>query len=576
MNAKEISQTITEIAGLLELKGENSFRVRAYENLARMLDGLDRPLADFIADCRKGLIKGVGPQLCEAVEKLYERGHLPLLEDLRNEFPKSLLELFKIQGLGPKKVKVLYQQLHIADINTLEKACHEEIVAGLKGFGVKTQEKILSGIQHYRQYSSRRLLSDALGLIEPLLHYLRQSAFCRSVELAGSSRRCMPTVKDIDIVASSEQPEKCVEYFLAYPERRTVTAQGETKASMLLNSGTAVDLRVVAPAEHAAALLHFTGSKEHNTELRRLAKDNGWKLNEYGLFQGETALRLQSEAELYQHLGLCFIPPECRENCGEIELAHQCRQDGREFPALVELCDIKGILHAHSTYSDGKNSLAEMAYAVKERGYEYFGISDHSQSAIYAGGLKEDDIKRQHEEIDRLNEELRPFRIFKGIEADILAEGQLDYPDRILETFDFVIVSIHSRFSMSEKEMTDRILHALTHPATRILAHPTGRLLLRREPYQMDMAAVLEAAAKYNVAVEINANPRRLDIEWQHLRRAQELGIPIPINPDAHSISGIDHVRFGINTARKGRLSKADVLNTRSAAELESYFAAKR
>ncbi|MFN8390041.1 MAG: DNA polymerase/3'-5' exonuclease PolX [Bdellovibrionota bacterium] len=575
MNPKEIAEAITEIAALLELKGENTFRVRAFENAARMLSTLERPLGEFVEDCRAGKVKGIGPQLSEAIEKFYERGHYPMLEELRAEFPEGLLSLLHLQGLGPKKVKVLYETLKVSTIDALELACRAGTVASLKGFGEKTQTKILAAIEHHRTYASQSLYPDALEHAQGLRAYLSDSGLCTAVEIAGSLRRAAPVVKDVDLLAATDEPSKVADHFLAYPLIAGVTGQGETKTSVLLTSGIAVDLRIVTPQQFPTAFQHFTGSKDHNTELRAIAKSKGLKLNEYGLFSGETPTPITAEADIYAALGLAFVPPECRENVGEIQFASSLGPTGA-FPEIIQSSDLKGILHAHSTYSDGKNTLEEMAVAVRDRGYEYFGISDHSQSAVYAGGLKLADIECQHEEIDRLNDKLKPFRIFKGIEADILNDGALDYPDAVLDRFDFVIVSIHSRFAMSEQEMTARIVRALEHPRTTILAHPTGRLLLQREPYAVDIPAVLEAAAKNRVAVEINANPKRLDLEWHHLRRAKALGIPIAICPDAHSISGIDKVKYGVNIARKGWLTKSDILNTRGREEIAQYFSSKR
>ena len=391
----------------------------------------------------------------------------------------------------------------------------------------------------------------------------------RRVELAGSLRRRRETIKDLDLVAESDQPEEVMRAFIEGPGVERVVNHGATKSSVVLAGGIPADLRVVSRDQFPAALNYFTGSKEHNTRLRGRAKKMGLKLNEYGLFAegSEKAMDCRDEAAIYERLGLAYIEPELREDMGEIEAS-----EAGELPPLIASSDLRGLLHCHSTYSDGRSTLAEMSQAARAAGYEYFGICDHSQSAAYAGGLKSQDVLRQHEEIERINERMKNFRVLKGIESDILGDGSLDYPDEFLERFDFVVISVHSRFQLSRAEMTRRICKALAHPAATILGHPTGRLLLRRDPYEVDLEEVFAVAAEHNVAVEINANPHRLDLDWRTLRSAKKAGCIFSINPDAHHTDGIADVEFGIGIARKGWLEASDVINTFGLEQFESWL----
>lgn len=572
MTSSEISQSLQEIATLLELKGENAFKVRAYQNAARLLETLEIPLSQFVADAQAGKIKGIGEALQEKIATLYHTGSLPYLQELRDEFPPGLLELFQVPGLGGKKIKMLYDSLHISSISDLKEACEQGKLSGLKGFGEKTEQNILAGIHRLSTYAGKFLYPDAYLEAQAIGEILQQSGLVLQLEIAGSLRRKKEIVGDIDLLVTSKKPKEVMNLFVSLPQVASSVAHGETKSSVVLKSGINADLRVVSEQEFPAALLYFTGSKEHNTLVRGIAKNKGYKLNEYGLFRGEHALKMNSETEIYEELGLCFIPPEVRETQGELEFAEKAFSHNQNFPTFVQDSDLVGVLHTHTTYSDGKNTLRDLAQAVRAMGYQYLGVSDHSQSAAYAGGLKIDAIKRQHEEIDLLNEQLKPFYIFKGIESDILAEGALDYKDNVLETFDFVIASIHSSFSMTEQEMTKRIIRAVSHPATTILGHPTGRLLLERDGYAVDIPAVLDACHEHGVAVELNANPLRLDLDWRYLKRAKELGIAIPINPDAHSIDQVAHMSVGVGIARKGWLEKKNVLNTYTTAQLKQYF----
>lgn len=563
-----------ECAAMLELKGENPFRCRAYEIAARALEGLEGEPAEWLAEGRLKGIKGVGKGSIEHIEEWVKQGHLQLHRDLKKEMPGGLLEMMDIPGLGAKKVKALWELLGIDSVAKLEAAARGGDIAGLDGFGQKTAEKILQGIEQRKKFSDRFRVNTATERAETLLRHLKNVKEISKLELAGSLRRRRETVKDLDVVAVSSKPGKVMEAFINAPGVARVINHGPTKSSVVFEDGIASDLRVIEPGQFAAALMYFTGSKEHNTRLRGRAKEMGFKLNEYGLYREgkEKPEACADEAAIYKKLGLAWIEPELREDTGEIEAA-----EGSGLPKLILESDMRGVLHCHSTYSDGKSTLREMAEAVKEAGYGYFGVCDHSQSAAYAGGLKEADIGRQHEEIDILNGEIGGtsgggFEILKGIECDILGDGALDYPDKVLSRFDFVVVSIHSRFSMKREEMTHRICRALMHPAATILAHPTGRLLLERDPYDVDLAEVFRTAAKHRVAVEINANPHRLDLDWRVLREAKRAGCIFTINPDAHHTSGIADVRYGVGIARKGWLEASDVINTKTLKEFRRWL----
>lgn len=576
MTATDIVDALEEVALLLELGGENHFKVRAYSNAARVVSYSPESLPDLVNKALAGEIKGIGPAIAEAVAELFHKGRYHYLEQLRDSFPKGVLEMLNIPGLGAKKVKTLYEELNIDSISKLEHACKKHQISELKGFGEKTEQNILAGIQRIHSFSGQFLYSEAIPQADALLKYLQQSKFCNTAFIAGSLRRGKEIVKDIDLLAVSKTPAKLMTHFINYPLADSVSSNGETKSSIILESGIAVDLRVVAEDEINSALLHFTGSKDHNTELRGIAQAQGYKLNEYGLHKGTKKIKTNSEEDIYKKLGLSFVPPELRESMGECAQAEKLFKTKKQFEKLLEVKDLKGILHTHSTYSDGKNSLEEMAVATKELGFEYLGITDHSQSAAYAGGLKSAEVLKQFKEIDKLNKKLAPFKILKGIESDILGDGSLDYPEEILKQFDFVIASIHSRFKMTEEEMTKRIITAIENPYTTILGHSSGRLLLRREPYQIDIQKMLKAAAKNNVVVEINADPLRLDLDWRYHKKAIELGVKLAICPDAHSIAGLSHIKYGVAVARKGWVTKKNILNCLSLKELEEFLNAKK
>ncbi|MDP8222268.1 MAG: DNA polymerase/3'-5' exonuclease PolX [Candidatus Lernaella stagnicola] len=555
MTLAEIAAVFEQAAMLLELSGANPFKIRAYANAARLLPSIEEAVESFLEKAQAGEIKGVGKGLTQDIVELLETGRLQFVEELRAGFPETIFDLFNVPGLGPKKVKVLYRELGIESLGALEQACREQHLARLPGFGKKSQEKILAGVIRMRDYHGRFHVSTARRVADELSAFLQTTGLADRLEVAGSLRRYKETVKDVDLLAASPEPERLMRAFVEYADVLEVTAHGPTKSSIVLKSaGISIDLRVVTSAQFPVAWVHFTGSKEHNTLLRGLAKKRGWKLSEYGLFDGETPFPIEDEAGVYAKFDLPFVPPELREGFDELDLAA-----AGQLPELLPFGATRGVVHAHSRYSDGLLTLAALAAAVRERGFAYLGITDHSQTAAYAGGLRPDDIKRQHEEIDRLNAELAPFRIFKGIESDILPDGSLDYDEKTLASFDFVIASVHGSFTMDAETMTRRIISAIENPHTTIVGHLTGRLLLTRDAYAVDVNAVLEAAARHNVAVELNANPHRLDLDWRHHRRARELGVKVPICPDAHRAEGINDVHYGEGIARKGGLSALDV-----------------
>ncbi len=571
MNKKDVIKILEEIGTLLEIKGENPFKARAYYNAARQLEILQDDLEELV---RAGLIKelkGIGDALAKKIETLVTTGSLPYYEELKASVPEGLLEMRTIPGMGPKKIKTIYEKLGITTIGELEYACLENRLRDLPGFGQKTQEKILKGIELRKKYKERFYLPVARETAETLLQYLTKSPLAQKITIAGSLRRFRETIKDVDILVACEENDRIAlgDYFAAFPEIDTITAKGPTKVSVVLKNGMACDLRLVSQQAFPFALQYFTGSKDHNTALRHRARQKGFTLNEYGLFklESEAAIPCKDEEALYQALGLDFIEPELRENFGELEAA----EEGR-LPRLVQASDLKGVLHVHTTYSDGSQSIETMARKCMELGYSYLGITDHSKSAYYANGLSEERIKQQHEEIERLNELLKPFKIFKGIEVDILPNGSLDYDDSVLETFDFVIASVHSAFKLPEDEMTARICKALSHPLVTMLGHPTGRLLLAREPYALNMEKVLETAAKYNKLIEINANPYRLDLDWRWGIKAKMMGIKTSINPDAHSLEGLGDVAFGVGIARKAWFEAEDVINTYDTETIAAFF----
>ncbi|MFH0989771.1 MAG: DNA polymerase/3'-5' exonuclease PolX [bacterium] len=578
MDKKQVSEILEEMGILLELKGENIFKARAFHNAARIISTLREDLPTLVESEKIKEIKGIGEGLAKVISELVIMGKSKEHLALKASVPAGLLEMIRIQGLGPKRIKILHENLKISTITELKKACSLHRVANLDGFGVKTEENILKGIELLSRVADKHLFPKAKEIADKIFSSLSKRKEIIRCEIAGSLRRRKEIIGDIDIVAAADDDDRTtiMEFFTTRPEVETITARGETKSSVILRGGIPCDLRIVKEAEYPFALHYFTGSKEHNVELRSLARKFGWSLNEYGFtaieekkkkIDARTLPKCRDEKEIYHALELHYIPPELRENMGEVDIARESK-----IPRLIEYADIRGTLHCHTNVSDGINSLEEMAQAAKQLGWEYLGIADHSQSAVYAGGLSPDRVREQLEGIDSLNEKQKDFRIFTGTECDILVDGSLDYPDKLLSSFDYVVASIHSKFTMTEVEATKRIIQALKNKYVTFLGHPTGRLLLAREGYPVNLIEVINAASDYGKGIEINSHPMRLDLDWRFLRYAKEKHVPIYINPDAHEIIGLQDVRFGVGIARKGWLEAKDVVNTWNANVLTKYL----
>ena len=561
MTRKEIAAVLEEIAVLLELSGENPFKSRSYTNVARQILQSSEDIAALVREKRLRELKGVGEALEQKITELVSTGKLQYHEELRARFPETLFALFDIPGLGAKRIKTLYEDLGISTLGELEYACNENRLITLKGFGPKMQRWCWTAASNETAPGQYLVAPASMPRTPPRL--AAEETSVSQVEIAGSlRRRRKPSRTWICFAAEATRPHRA--RFVEAPGVETVTSRGDTKSSVVLASGIAADLRVVSGAQFPYALAHFTGSKDHNVVMRQRAKDRKMKLNEYGLFHGEDRLvRCEDEEAVFAALDLPYIPPELREDRGEFDV--------ESLPELVQREDLLGVMHCHSTYSDGRNSIEEMAGGAKARGYRYIGFADHSQSAAYAGGLKPSDVERQHDEMDRVMAKVAGIRILKGIESDILGDGSLDYDEKVLERFDFVIASVHSKLSMTEKDATQRLLTAIRNPYTFILGHPTGRLLLSREGYPLDFDAIFDACAKHRVGIEINANPHRLDLDWRYLRTARERGVRLCIGPDAHSVEGLDDVDYGLGIARKGWLQKDDLLNCMDAEELLAW-----
>src|SRR6266699_1824713 len=583
MDKNQVATVLDEVATLLELKeGSNPFEVRAYQNAARSVSALDGDIEQLVREGKLKGVPGLGSTILKRVEELVATGHMALYDELVATTPPIKLEMMRIQGVGPKKINAIYNQLHVNSIAELEQACKEDKVAKLPGFGKKTQDKILQGIAFLSQYADRFLYPVAEEEAARIEAVLRELPEIVRLQAAGSLRRRRETVGDIDMVvsvddtAAEEVRRKIMDVFTSQPSVRAITGKGETKSSVVLGSGINMDLRVVNDSQFPYTLHHFTGSREHHIPLRRRALSMNMTINDYGLFKGkEPDLELipcKDETDIYAALGMAYIEPELREDMGEIEAAVE-----GTLPKLVQESDLRGVLHVHSTWSDGRNTIRELAEACISRGLEYLGMSDHSKTAAYASGLNEEQLLRQQEEIERLNKEYNGrLRILKGTECDILKDGSLDYADDVLASLDFVVASIHSNFNLSPEEQTRRMLHAISNPYVNIIGHPTGRILLGRAGYTLDMEAVIDAAAAQGVSIEINASPSRLDLDWRLVRRARDRGMKIPIDPDAHTLDGLDDMRYGIGIARKGWLSAGDVVNTMKTEALLKFFKEQR
>src|SRR4051812_40027547 len=583
MTKAEIADVLEQIATLLELKDENPFKIRAYANAARAIDAWGGNVADLQDEEALKKMPGIGKAIAGKVKELATTGSLKYLDELRGEFPAAILELFSIPGLGAKKIKALYEQLNVSSIEQLQQACQSGRVAQLPGFGETTQEKLCKAIAERAKHSGSFQLGQVASDAELLRAELAAHPDVLQAELAGSYRRRREVVRDLDFIVATNSPDEMTQFFAGHRLVESIIAQGPTKTSVRLRSGVQCDLRVVKSAEYPFALNYFTGSKEHNIEMRNRALKRGWTLNEYrlaplpvdptkeGKKTPQTIPSVRDETELYAALQLEFIPPELRENCGEFEAA-----ETHAIPRLLEKENLRGTFHCHTTASDGHNSLEEMAEAAQELGLQYLGIADHSRSSIQAHGLNEDQLRTQIAAIRKLNKQLEGFRLFAGVECDILRDGSLDFSDDVLADLDFAIASVHSVFNLPEAEMTRRIIRAMENPFVTMLGHPTGRLLLKRDPYAVDIAAILDAAAATGTWIEINAAPKRLDLDWRWWPLAKKKGVKCVINPDAHRVERLQDLWFGVGVARKGWLTKSDVMNCLPLAQMEKALKAKR
>jgi DNA polymerase (family 10) len=564
----DITAIFEEIADLLEIGGANPFRIRAYRNAARILGDLPqeaRQLVERGDDLTR--LPGIGSDLAGKINEIVSSGQCSLLDRLRRETPPAVAELLKIPGLGPKRVKALYHELEVQTIEQLHRAALDGRIRVLHGFGEKTEQNILQSLQAHASQSRRFKLATAAQYAETLHAFLQAIPGVQQVTVAGSFRRMRETVGDLDILVTATPGSPVMQRFTAYDEMAEVYSAGETRASILLKCGLQVDLRVVAQASYGAALHYFTGSKAHNIAIRRSAQQLGLKINEYGVFRGAQRIAGDSEESVYRAVGLPYIPPELREDRGEIEAAR-----GGRLPQLVELPDLRGDLHAHSKASDGHDSLHDMALAAKALGLEYLAITEHSRRLTVAHGLDPLQLARQCDEIDRLNAQLDGITLLKGIEVDILEDGSLDLPDGVLARLDLVVGAVHSRFELSRAKQTERILRAMDHPHFTLLAHPGGRLIERRDPYDVDMLHIIRHARQRGCFLELNAHPERLDLLDSHCQSAKEEGVLVSINSDAHSTFDFTNLRYGVGQARRGWLEKSDVLNTRPLAALRKLL----
>ena len=565
---QEIAKAFSEIADMLELKGENPFRIRAYRRAAQNLEALSMDVTELKEE-ELLKIPGIGKDLAAKIREYIDTGEISHLNELRKEVPQGLLEILLVPGVGPKTAKTVYEKLGISSVDELERACKEGRLQGIPGIRKKTEDNILKGIAMLKRGRERMPLGRARPLAEAIVEELRRLSAIKKIEIAGSLRRWKDTVKDIDILVTSTDPMKVMNTFVKLPNVEEVLLKGPTKSSVMLKEGIQVDLRVVEEDCFGAALQYFTGSKAHNIKIREMAMKLGLKINEYGVFREKDNKKIAgaTEEEVYKAIGLPFILPEIREDLGEVEAALN-----GQLPRLVELGDIKGDLHVHSRWSDGSHSIEEVARAAQALGYEYIAITDHSKGLGIAGGLSEKDIMKEKKEVDELNKRLKGFRVFMGVEVDIRSNGELDFDEEVLKRLDFVVASIHSGFRQSKRQLTDRLLSAIKCPYVRVIAHPTGRILGERDGYDIDIDEILRAARKYKKALEINAYPMRLDLNDRYVRMARDMGIPIIISTDTHMTEQFRFMKYGVAIARRAWLEKSDVINTKNLEEFKEYL----
>lgn len=567
MQNQEIAQVFKEIADILEMQQENAFRIRSYRNAAATIEN---SLEDLNSVYKKGSlmeIPGVGESIAEKIEELIKTGRCRFHRQLLKKIPHGVLEVMRVPGVGPKHAMLAYSKLGVDSINRLRRAAEAGKLAKLPRMGEKLQQKILKGIEHLSASEGKFKLITVFSYAEAIAGELEKLKEVKRIEFAGSVRRKKELIRDLDILVISHQPQKVMDAFVRLEEIKDVTAKGHTKSSAVLRCGLQVDVRVLDEESFGAALYYFTGSKEHNIAVRDIAKRKGLKINEYGVFKGNKKIGGRTEQEIFKAVGLSYIEPELRENTGEIEAA----QKGT-LPHLIEEKDLRGDFHMHTTESDGRDSIEDMAQAAKKKGYEYIAITEHSKAVTVAHGKDEKELLKQFKKIDKLNKRLKDFRVLKGVEVDIKTDGSLDLEDSFLQQCDIVIAAIHSKFNMPKEEMTERIIKAIENENVDILAHPTGRLLKEREPYAVDIQKVFQTAKLYGVAMELSAYPDRLDLNDVHCRLAKDMGIKIALGTDSHSASQLDNMRWGVYIARRGWLEKSDVLNTLPVEKLLKLF----
>jgi len=557
MKNKLIAEIFKNIAEMLEIKGENFFKIRAYEKAAQNIESLPGDIEAFAKDDRLKDIPGIGKDLEEKIKEIVSTGKLKYLEELKKDIPEGLIEMLNVPGIGPKTAKTLHEKLDIQDVVMLERMAHAGKIRGLSGMGKKTEENILAGIDLFKKGRERLDLKTATDAAYSITARLKKLKEVKNINPAGSLRRMKETVRDIDILISSDKPQEVMDAFTKLPDVKDIVAKGLTKSSVLTKDNMQVDVRVVDEASYGAALMYFTGSKEHNIKLRQLAIKQGLKLNEYGIFKGEKKIAGKTEEQMYEALGLSYIEPELREDRGEFEASFK-----GELPDLLEIEDIKGDLHMHSTWSDGGSSIEEMVLKSKDLGYEYIAVTDHSQGLKIAGGLNVHELDLKRKEIDKLNKKYKDIKILFGAEVDIDSEGNLDYPDSVLREMDVVVAAIHAGFKQPVAIITKRIINACQNKYVNIIAHPTGRLWGSRNEYNIDFGEVFKAARDTNTALEINSFPQRLDLNDINARMASQAGVKIAINTDSHIADHLDMMRFGVAVARRAWLEKKDVLNT--------------
>lgn len=565
----DIARTFNKVADLLEIKGANAFRVRAYRNAARTVKGLSSHVGDKVrADEDLSQLSGIGKDLAGKIEEIVATGKLGLLEDLERQMPGGLSELMRVSGIGPKRIAALHDGLDVTTLDELKQAAKDDRVRDLDGFGVKTQERILEEVERLgreKQQRTKRAVVEQYA--EPLREYLQKAKGVKDVIIAGSYRRRRETVGDLDILVTCKKGSKVMDRLVDYDDVEKVVSKGKTKSTVLLRSGLQVDLRVVPQVSYGSALLYFTGSKQHNIAIRKIAVGKKFKLNEYGIFKGDQRVAGRSEPGVYRTLGLPFIAPELREQRGEIEAARK-----NKLPKLLDVRNIRGDLHVHTKRTDGRHTLEELIKAAQQRDYNYLAIADHSQRVTVAHGLTPRDLREQIAEIDEVNDRLEGFTVLKAIEVDILEDGSLDLPDDVLAELDLTVCSVHSKFKLSKREQTQRIIRAMDNPHFSILGHPTGRLINERRPYEVDMETIMEAAKDRGCILELNAHPDRLDLSDIHGKMAKDMGVRVAISTDTHRIDDLDNMRFGVGQARRAWLETADVINTNSLQELKKQL----